>query len=309
MPAIYPIGGGKGGIGKSFVAASLGALLAGSGKSVALIDLDLGAANLHTFLGMPAPDNGLNRFLDKSEPQLAQVAAGTPRENLFLISSDNCSMEIANLYHAQKVKLISAIRQLPFDVVILDLGAGTHFNTLDFFLVARQGIFVCTPEPTAIENAFRFIRAVYLRRLKQIVRTNDFDRVAKAVVTDKRANRLKAGDIIDLVSKADPANAPLLKAEIRRFRFNLVLNQFRRSADSTLGEKITSVCNRHFYSPFEFLGRIDFDDAVIDAIYTRKPYIDNFPGTATAQQLKQIGRHLLAQSAEPARPIGNHENI
>lgn len=55
MPAIYSIGGGKGGVGKSFVTASLGALLAGGGKSVALVDLDLGASNLHTFLGLPAP--------------------------------------------------------------------------------------------------------------------------------------------------------------------------------------------------------------------------------------------------------------
>jgi flagellar biosynthesis protein FlhG len=64
MPTIYPIGGGKGGVGKSFVAASLGGYIANSGKTVALVDLDLGASNLHTFLGMPAPDNGLNRYLE-----------------------------------------------------------------------------------------------------------------------------------------------------------------------------------------------------------------------------------------------------
>lgn len=296
MPTIYPIGGGKGGVGKSFVAASLGTLLARSGNSVALVDLDLGAANLHTFLGQPAPDDGLNRFLDKTVSELTQVAAGTHIDNLFLISSNNCSMEIANLFHAQKIKLINAILQLPYDYVILDLGAGTNFNTLDFFLVAQQGIFVCTPEPTAIENAFRFIKAVNLRKLKQIVKANGFNRLAKALVTDKRANRMKAGDIIDAVSKSDPANALLLNAEVGRFKFNLILNQFRRSVNGSLGEKITSVCNRHFYSPFAFLGRVDFDESVIDAIYTRKPYIDTFPDTPTVRQLKQIGRRLMAQS-------------
>jgi flagellar biosynthesis protein FlhG len=299
MPTIHSIGGGKGGVGKSFVTASLGALLAGSGKSVALVDLDLGASNLHTFLGLPAPEGGLNRFLDKTESQLEQVAVGTHVDNLFLISSNNCSMEIANLFHAQKVKLINAIRQLPFDYVLLDLGAGTNFNTLDFFLVSQQGIFICTPEPTSIENAFRFIKAVYLRGLKQIVKANNFHRLAKTVVTDKRANRLKADDIFDHVSRTDPVNAPILKAAIGRFRFNLILNQFRRSANSALGENITAVCNRHFYSPFDFLGRVDFDESVIDAIYSRKPYIDNFPDTPTAMQLKQIGSRLLAQSAGP----------
>jgi flagellar biosynthesis protein FlhG len=299
MPMIYSIGGGKGGVGKSFVAASLGTLLAGSGKSVALVDLDLGGSNLHTFLGLPAPEDGLNRFLDRTESQLERVAAGTDKDNLFLISSNNCSMEIPNLFHAQKVKLINAIRKLPYDYIILDLGAGTNFNTLDFFLVSQQGIFVCTPEPTSIENTFRFIKAVYLRSLKQIVRENDFDRLAKAAVADKRANGLKPDGIFDLVTRIDPVHAPLLRAEIGRFHFNLILNQFRRSAESTLGDKIATVCNRHFYSPFEFLGRVDFDESVIDAIYTRNLYVDNFPDTPTAMQLKQIGSRLLAQSAGP----------
>lgn len=299
MPKIHSIGGGKGGVGKSFVTASLGALLAGSGKSVALVDLDLGASNLHTFLGLPAPEGGLNRFLDKTEPQLERVAVGTHVDNLFLISSNNCSMEIANLFHAQKIKLINAIRQLPFDYVLLDLGAGTNFNTIDFFLVSQQGIFICTPEPTSIENAFRFIKAVYLRGLKQIIKANNFDRRVKTMVTDKRPNELKANDIFDLVTRTDPVNARRLKAQIGRFRFNLVLNQFRRSANSTLGDNITAVCNRHFYSPFEFLGRVDFDESVIDAIYTRKPYIENFPDTPTALQLKQIGSRLLSQPSGP----------
>lgn len=297
MPTIHSIGGGKGGIGKSFVAASLGALLAGSGKSVALVDLDLGASNLHTFLGLPAPEGGLNRFLEKTESQLEQVAVGTHVDNLFLISSNDCSMEIANLFHAQKIKLINAIRRLPFDYVLLDLGAGTHFNTLDFFLTSQEGIFICTPEPTSIENAFRFIKAVYLRRLKQIVKANNFDPRVKTMVADKRPNRLKANDIFDLVSRTDPVNAPKLKAAIGRLRFNLILNQFRSSASSALGDNIAAVCNRHFYSPFEFLGRVDFDDGVIDAVYTRKAYIENFPDTPTAMQLKQIGSRLLSQSA------------
>jgi flagellar biosynthesis protein FlhG len=221
----------------------------------------------------------------------------TAVNNLFLISSNNCSMEIANLFHAQKIKLINAIRGLPFDYVLLDLGAGTHFNTLDFFLVSHQGIFICTPEPTSIENAFRFLKAVYLRALKHIVKANDFARLTKTAVTDQRAHRLTADDIFDLVSRTDPVNVPLLKAEVGRFRLHLILNQFRRSAKSTLGESITAVCNRHFYSPFEFLGRVDFDEGVIDAICARKSYIDTLPNTPTAMQLKQIVNRLMANAA------------
>ena len=70
MPKIYPIGGVKGGVGKSFITASLGTLFANRGKKVVLIDLDLGASNLHTLLGIKNPQNGLDSFLDKTVQQL-----------------------------------------------------------------------------------------------------------------------------------------------------------------------------------------------------------------------------------------------
>lgn len=299
MPKIYPIGGGKGGAGKSFITASLGSLMAKRGKKVALIDLDLGASNLHTFLGMPAPKNGLDRFLNKTAQTLESVAVSTPILDLFFISSCNCSMEIANLFYAQKIKLINAIKKLPFDYVLIDLGAGTNFNTLDFFLTSSKGVFVCTPEPTSIENAFRFIKAVYLRKLKQLIKRHNFDTRVKAAVLDKDSNALKSQDLIDLVLKYDPEKEPFLKARIGRFQFKLILNQFRKNADICLGDKIKTVCNRHFYSPFEFLGRVYFDERVIDSIYARKLYVKNYPATTTAGELKQISELLTNNQTDP----------
>ena len=52
---IWSVGGGKGGIGKSLIAASLGWQLARMGQRVVVVDADLGGANLHTCLGLPAP--------------------------------------------------------------------------------------------------------------------------------------------------------------------------------------------------------------------------------------------------------------
>ena len=49
---IIAVGGGKGGVGKSVLAANLGIYLAQLGKHVVLLDADLGGANLHTFLGV-----------------------------------------------------------------------------------------------------------------------------------------------------------------------------------------------------------------------------------------------------------------
>lgn len=292
MPEIFPIGGGKGGVGKSFIAVNLGALIAKRGYRVVLVDLDLGAANLHTFLGVKNPKGGINSFLSKTVQHLERAVTPTSLSNLAFISSVQCSMEIANLYHAQKVKLINAIKELPFDYILLDLGAGTNFNTLDFFLTSEKGILVCTPEPTAIENAFRFIKAAYLRRLKQIINFNSFHKMVKDSVRDSNHRRLGSADIIDLVLKYDPGREMFLRDSISRFRFSLILNQCRKNMDPDLGDKMQTVCNRHFYSQFEFLGNVHFDERVSESVLKRTLFAMQYPDATASAALKIIAERL-----------------
>ena len=64
---IYPIGGGKGGVGKSFITANLGLMLAKQGKRVLMIDLDLGGPNLHTFFRANSIKTGLSDFINKKD--------------------------------------------------------------------------------------------------------------------------------------------------------------------------------------------------------------------------------------------------
>ena len=292
MPKIFPIGGGKGGVGKSFIAASLGALIAKHGHKVVVIDLDLGASNLHTFLGIKSPKTGINSFLDKSVESLQDVAVPTNIHNLSFISSFHCAMEIANLFHAQKIKLIKSIKSLDFDYILIDLGAGTNFNTLDFFLTSSEGMFVCTPEPTSIENAFRFIKSAYLRRLKQLIKRNDFNSKVKQLA-EEEFHSMPSSDIVDFILTSDPDSEVFLKQQISKFNFKFILNQFRKNMDLRLGDKIETICNRHFYSRFEFLGNIDFDERVLDAIFHKKLFVREYPDARTAVKLKKIAERLV----------------
>jgi flagellar biosynthesis protein FlhG len=309
MPEIFPIGGGKGGVGKSFIAVNLGALIAKHGYRVVLVDLDLGASNLHTFLGIKSPKGGINSYLIKSINDLEQVATPTPFPNLYFISSVHCSMEIANLYHAQKIKLINAIKALPFDFIVLDLGAGTNFNTLDFFLASDQGVFVCTPEPTSIENAFRFIKAAYLRRLKQIVQLNSFQKIIKQAILESDRRQLGSADIIDMVLKYDPDREEFLRESISRFQFGFIINQFRKNTDVALGKKLEMVCNRHFYSRFKFLGNVDYDERVSESILKRTLFALQYPDTAASSALRWIAREMRHKVPGMGKKQASHENF
>ena len=289
---IISVGGGKGGIGKSFLTTNLGMLLAGRGHRVVLVDLDLGGPNLHTFFGCSSVESGVGDFLSRSVERLDQAATPTGVANLSLIASCDCSFEIANLPYAQKRKIIDAVLRLPHDYVLLDLGAGTGFNTLDFFLAAGEGIFLCTPEPTSIENAFRFVKAVTLRRLKQLIKTHAFTAITREAADRVREGVTAPADLIDVVLRHDPDRKPFLEQMLSELKFNLVLNQVHPRVDPTLGYRIVKVCNRHLHSKFSFLGNVNYDEQVREAILARRPYVDRCSQTMTAVDLKNLAAKL-----------------
>ena len=103
---IWAIGGGKGGVGKSFVAGNLGILLAQKGYKVILADLDLGGANLHTWLGVNSPTKSLSDFIGRETPNISKLLIPTDINGLRLISGAKDGVEIANLKYTQKDKTL-----------------------------------------------------------------------------------------------------------------------------------------------------------------------------------------------------------
>ena len=163
---IWAVGGGKGGVGKSLITANLSICLALMGYKVVAIDLDLGGANLHTCLGVPIPEKTLSDFFSKKVAHFSELLTPTPISNLMVISGAQDDVSVANLKQFHRSKVIAQLTELDADYILLDLGAGTAINTLDFFITADQGILTVLPEPTSIENTYRFIKAVYHRKLK-----------------------------------------------------------------------------------------------------------------------------------------------
>ena len=157
---IWAIAGGKGGTGKSFVISCLGTYLAIMGKRVILIDADLGGANLHTFLGIDRPKCSLTDFFDKKS-QLNELIVESRIPNLGLLVGALQTLAPDGIKYAQKQKLLRHIKSLDADHVLIDLGAGAHFNTIDTFLLADKMIVVVVPEITSIENVYYFLRAVF----------------------------------------------------------------------------------------------------------------------------------------------------
>lgn len=291
--AILAVGGGKGGIGKSLVAANLGVYLSQLGRKVVLVDADLGGANLHTCLGVPPPTKTLSDFVTRKAADLREVVTPTNIERLGLISGAMDFLGAANPKYTQKLRLLREIARLDVDNVIIDLGGGTGFNILDFFLIADHGILTVVPEPTSIENAYRFIKAAYYRRLKTLEMSWNLRPLVEAAMGDRASKGLKTPqDLVRYVEERDPAGGARLRAELEKFPLKLVVNQARAEDEQKLGVAISDACRKYFGIPMEYLGAIPYDDAVWRAVRRRRPVILDNPECNAAQAIRAVARTL-----------------
>jgi flagellar biosynthesis protein FlhG len=168
-PTIWAVGGGKGGVGKSLVTSSLGILLASSGKRVLIVDADFGAANLHTFFGVQGSKSSLSNFFKGEVLDFDRLIIDSGVRGLSLVCGEKDSLDVADLNDRSVLMLKAALRAAPYDYVLLDIGPGTGGSHLDLFLIAQTGIIVTSTEPTSVENSYRFLKCLFLRKMRNAV--------------------------------------------------------------------------------------------------------------------------------------------
>ncbi len=290
---IWTIGGGKGGSGKSFITTNLGICLSKLGIGVVLIDADLGGANLHTFLGISPPALSLSDFIRKRVPHLREVLIPTAVPNLQLLTGAQDLLGAVDAKSVQKQKLVRSIRSLDSDTALVDLGAGNSSSVLDFFLISDGGILVVTPEPTSIENSYRFLKSAFYRRLRKSVSSSSIKALIDGALDQK--NEMGIQNPYDLIHAARGVNegeAQRMIEEIEAFRPNLILNQVRSKKDIEIGFSIRSACLKYFGIRLHYLGYVVYDQDVNQSIRHRRPLVLENPRSRAAQCVMEIASKL-----------------
>lgn len=301
---VWAVGGGKGGVGKSLVASSLAIALSRQGNRVVAADLDLGGANLHTALGVELPKQTLSDFFSNRVSQLGQCVAETPLPRLSILSGAQDSIGVTNVTEAQRNQFIENVRTLDTDYVMLDLGAGTAFHTLDFFLSADIGIITVLPEPTSIENTYRFIKSAYFRALYLSPALKDVRPLIEMAMDSKNPLGIKSpSDLYREVNRASPESAVRLKREIERFRPKLIVNQARTQTDADIGNSIKTVCKKYFGIDMDYLGALDYDSSVWQSVRRKRPLLLEFPNSKLVSAIEQITQSLVRRYAHERNEI------
>lgn len=290
---IWAIGGGKGGVGKSLVTANISICLSLMGYKVIAVDLDLGGANLHTCLGVPIPEKTLSDYISKKARTLQELLTPTPIKNLSIISGAQDDVGIANLKQMQKAKILARLSELDADFILLDLGAGTTYNTLDFFISADQGILTALPEPTSIENTYRFIKSVYHRKLKMVEDLLEVGPLIDQAMNAKISQNSTPADLISRVIEINPEMGMKLKMEVNKLSPKLIINQVRTQADIDIGFSMKIICRKYFGISLDYVGYLDYDATVWQSVKKRKPLLMEFPNSSLVNNFDRIVHRLL----------------
>jgi flagellar biosynthesis protein FlhG len=288
MPTIISVASGKGGVGKSMVVSNLGLLLARKGQRVILVDMDIGGANLHILFGMFHPPSTLTDFFTnrlKSLNEIAHTIAGSA--SLRLIPGTGETLITANLQHARKKRLIRHLQKLDADIILVDVGAGTSYHALDFFLLADYFLAVATPDPTSVLDLYRFIKLAAIRKVLTAFLARD--PVAEALL-DKDFHSVS--EVLEAVGQTSESGVEIAQQALKGFHPALILNRMTtKSRINTL--HLQHLLKQYVGTDLSVLGNIPEDTHVQQSILKYLPVVEMAPNSPAATAFNQLAEKVL----------------
>jgi flagellar biosynthesis protein FlhG len=299
---IIAIGGAKGGIGKSLMAANLGVHLAAQGKRTVLVDLDLGAANLHLYLGIWSLPAKIDDFLKKRVNSIYDIVIPT-KYNADLIGGGGGSLGTANIHFSRKLKLLRALKRIQADYVIFDLGGSTTFNILDFYLAADVGLVMTTCDPVSYLDAYTFIKMSLFRKLSRLFgneseHRKERDQALTRLIDDfllssnsKQPRYIE--DLLATIASERPDKLDFITNIISAFQPKILINMAdERSNAPALAQRLKKVSHKVLSIDAQFIGTLPFSREIQTSAQRLVPHVAHYPQGEMAEFCHWIMRRI-----------------
>ncbi len=307
---MWALGGGKGGVGKSIVSLMLGTMLARKGKKVILVDADLGGSNLHTLSGIKYPLFTLADFIQRRVESIEEVIMSTPIDNLRIICGADDILGLANPKHAQKERLFNNLKKLDADLILLDLGAGTSFTTMDFFLYAPNKLVVFTPQITSIQNAYGFIKSSMYRLLaRTFSKEPDCMELIKRLTNPDEKEKIDSIVILkEEFKKLDEEKYVKLINCVESLSMGLIVNMVRDRKETNVGTIVKNVTNDYLGITPEILGYVNYDRLLESSVNNMKGYLTNCIDSMAGSCFYDIAHKIIIKNYNETKktPLSAH---
>lgn len=273
MAEIVSVASGKGGVGKSFFAANLAMSIKRIDDAVLLVDGDLGGANLHSFVGLKAQGKGIYNFL-KENFRIEDVILETPAGVDFIGGSSDI-LGMAHINNFEKLKILNHLKRSNYRYVIMDLGAGTSYNMIDFFNFSDKKVLIMNSEPTSIENSYGFLKIALYRKIeRQLFKDPRLENIC-GKLRSRSMNYQKVDDIVEELEKIDDNLSREVLNIVENYKVGLVLNMLKYKKELNIFYGFENVAKKYLRISVEKLGFLPYDLYVSESLKQLEPYYLN----------------------------------
>jgi flagellar biosynthesis protein FlhG len=302
---IIPVASGKGGVGKSVIAANMSLALAQSGKSTVAMDLDLGGSNLHTLLGIKNTQAGIGNFLSSGSLKLQDIVQRTPYENLRFVSGDVLVSGIADIQVSQRRRLVEGILALDADYVVIDLGSGCSTTVLDLFLISNSGFVVTTGQTVAVLNAYGFLKNLVFRFLQRaFASSKEVSSYLKKAVKERAPDSAPGcAEVIQGIQAIDRDLGEKARMFISVLKPKLVVNMVRSPDDLAIIEKLRDMIQKNLMLEVECMGIVYADPLVDKSLAEYVPLMAYSGDSLVAKEIERIAARIVQSDRFPEMPL------
>ena len=154
-PKIFAITSGKGGTGKSYLAANIALKLAETGNRVLLVDMDINLSNQNVLFNVSIKKT-IYHYLLYNQCLSDIIEQSSINPNLSIIFGESGKFDHPKLSEEKATNIFIDFRNLAnqFDVIILDTSSRIENDLLQILLKSDEIILVTTPEPTSVMDGY-----------------------------------------------------------------------------------------------------------------------------------------------------------
>jgi flagellar biosynthesis protein FlhG len=254
------------------------------------MDTDFGASNLHALLGIKNPAHGFQDFFNDEITNKQSLLIDTGISNLKFVSGAGDNPGSANIDSDKINTVISFIKSLDADTVLLDLGPGTNYNVIDFFNISTQNVVLTTPEMTSVMKTFSFVRSALFRRVS--LEFQDNHDIQKMVDHSNPGSAdieaYTTGLLRDRFVKDFPEELEQFNNIVKNFTPGLVVNRVRSKKDLKTGDNLLKLIRKFLEVETTYLGYIIESDRIRDSVDEMIPFLIKDPQSKPSENLQQI---------------------
>ena len=243
---VITVTSGKGGVGKSTFTANIAYLLSKRGFKVAIIDADIGLANMQVLFDLK-PNLTLFDYIE-GRSTISEVITETSYENISLIAGKS-GFQYTHIKNSLVLtRIVEEIKDLNrFDIVLIDTGAGLNSYVQEFLSVSNNILALTTTDPSALTDVYALMKMLSVEKEKLLICFNHTKNyqigqtIANSLVNLAKKNRLNPNFMVKYIGNVSTSvnistTSRLRKLFTHEFADDKITKEMQKVIDTLLSD-------------------------------------------------------------------------